>query len=255
MGAIVNGMALHGGVIPYAATFFIFSDYCKPAIRLAALMGIHSIFVFTHDSVAVGEDGPTHQPIEQLAALRAIPDLSSIRPADANETAEAWRVALESNGPVALILTRQNLPILDRTKLAPAKFLEKGAYTLSQVGKEIPELIIIASGSEVNLALKTQDTLYKQRNISSRVVSMPSWDLFQKQSQQYRDEILPPNVEKRLSIEAASSLGWERWVGQRGKIISIDQFGSSAPGSQVLSRYGFNEDNVIQAALDLLDAK
>lgn len=255
MGAIVNGMALHGGVIPYAATFFIFSDYCKPAIRLAALMEIHSIFVFTHDSVAVGEDGPTHQPIEQLAALRAIPNLSSIRPADANETAEAWRVALESGGPVALILTRQNLPILDRNKLGSAKFLKRGAYSLSQVGKEIPEIIIIASGSEVHLALKTQDTLYKQRNISSRVVSMPSWDLFQKQSQQYRDEVLPPHVEKRLSIEAASSLGWERWVGQKGKIISIDQFGASAPGSQVLSQYGFNEDNIIQAALDLLETK
>ena len=252
MGAIVNGMALHGGVIPYAATFFIFSDYLKPAIRLAALMDVHSIFVFTHDSVAVGEDGPTHQPIEQLAALRAIPNLTSIRPADANETAEAWRVALKSNGPVALILTRQNLPVLDRSKLVPAKLLERGAYVLSDLGQDEPQIVIIASGSEVHLALKTQDVIYNKHRISSRVVSMPSWDLFQKQSQDYKNEVLPPSIKKRLAIEAGSSFGWERWVGTEGEIISIDKFGASAPGSQVLSLYGFNEDNVLRTALALL---
>ncbi len=252
MGAIVNGMALHGGVIPYAATFFIFSDYLKPAIRLASLMNIHSIFVFTHDSVAVGEDGPTHQPVEQLAALRSIPVLTTIRPADANETAEAWRVALKSRGPVALVLTRQNLPVLDRSKLAPAELLELGAYVLSDVGQNEPEIIIIASGSEVHLALKTQEALYSKNKISSRVVSIPSWDLFQKQSQAYKDKVLPPSVEKRLAIEAGSSLGWERWVGTRGKIVSIETFGASAPGSQVLSLYGFNEANVTRIALDML---
>ncbi|MFH0960186.1 MAG: transketolase [Pseudomonadota bacterium] len=252
MGAIVNGMALHGGVIPYAATFFIFSDYLKPAIRLSALMDVHSIFVFTHDSVAVGEDGPTHQPIEQLAALRAIPNLISIRPADANETAVAWRVAMKCKGPVALILTRQNLPILDRIKLAPAELLEKGAYVLSDLGQDKPQIIIIASGSETHLALTTQNGLLSKHGISSRVVSMPSWDLFQKQSQEYKDKVLPPSIEKRLAIEAGSSLGWERWVGTSGKIVSIDKFGASAPGSQVLSLYGFNEDNLMGRALELL---
>ena len=184
MAAVVNGMALHGGVIPYGATFFVFSDFMRPAIRLSALMEVHTIFVFTHDSVAVGEDGPTHQPIEHLMSLRAMPNLSIIRPADANETAEAWRVAMTSRGPVALILTRQSLPILDREIFASASLLDKGAYILSDC-KEKPSLILIASGSEVNLALKAQNILMTQHGVPTRVVSMPSWDMFQKQPREY----------------------------------------------------------------------
>ncbi len=251
MGAIVNGMALHGGVIPYGATFFVFTDYMRPAIRLAAIMNIHSIFVFTHDSVALGEDGPTHQPVEHLASLRAMPNLCLIRPADANETAEAWRIAMRSKGPVALILTRQSLPILDRKKFASASLLERGAYVLSD-SQQDPSLIMIASGSEVNLALKAQDTLLKEHNIATRVVSMPSWDLFEKQPREYIDQVLPPQIQARLAVEAGSSLGWEKWVGSRGKVISIDKFGASAPGSVVLSHYGFNVENVVEKALELV---
>lgn len=250
MGAIVNGMALHGGVIPYGATFFVFTDYMRPAIRLAAIMNIHSIFVLTHDSVALGEDGPTHQPVEHLASLRAMPNLCLIRPADANETAEAWRLAIKSKGPVALILTRQSLPVLDRKNFASASLLERGAYVLSDSQKD-PSLIMIASGSEVNLALKAQDTLLKEHNIATRVVSMPSWDLFEKQSREYIDEVLPPRVEARLAIEAGASFGWERWVGLKGKVISIDKFGASAPGPEVLSNYGFNVENVVKTALEV----
>ncbi|MGO8821957.1 MAG: transketolase [Desulfomonilaceae bacterium] len=251
MGAIVNGMALHGGVIPYGATFFIFTDYMRPAIRLAAIMNIHSIFVFTHDSVALGEDGPTHQPVEHLASLRAMPNLCLIRPADANETAEAWRIAMKSKGPVALILTRQSLPVLDRKNFASASLLERGAYVLSD-SQQDPSLIMIASGSEVNLALKAQDTLLKEHNIATRVVSMPSWDLFEKQPREYIDQVLPPQIQARLAVEAGSSLGWEKWVGSRGKMISIDKFGASAPGSVVLSHYGFNVENVVEKALELV---
>ena len=250
MGGIVNGMALHGGVIPYGATFFVFSDYMRPAIRLSAIMNVHSIFVFTHDSVAVGEDGPTHQPVEHLASLRAIPNLSTIRPGDANETAEAWRIAMQSKGPVALILTRQSLPILDRKNFASAALLERGAYVLSDIQKD-PSLIIIASGSEVSLALKAQDTLLREHNIVTRVVSMPSWDLFEKQPQEYIDQVLPPKIRARLALEAGSSLGWERWTGSRGRAISIDKFGASAPGSVVLSHYGFTVENVVKNALEV----
>ena len=251
MGAVVNGMALHGGVIPYGATFFIFSDYMRPAIRLSAIMGIHSIFVFTHDSVALGEDGPTHQPVEHLASLRAMPNLSLIRPADANETAEAWRIAIRSKGPVALVLTRQSLPILDRKRFASAALLERGAYVLSD-SQQDPILIMIASGSEVNLALKAQDKLLEEHNIGTRVVSMPSWDLFEKQPKEYIEQVLPSQMEARLAIEAGSSLGWERWVGSRGKVISIDKFGASAPGSEILSHYGFSVENVVATALELV---
>jgi len=251
MGAIVNGMALHGCVIPYGATFFIFSDYMRPALRLSALMNVHAIFVFTHDSVAVGEDGPTHQPVEHLASLRTIPNLSVIRPGDANETAEAWRIAMKARGPVALILTRQNLPILDRKDFASASLLARGAYVLSDVEHE-PSLILIATGSEIHLALKAKDVLFKEHNIQAQVVSMPSWDLFQKQPQEYIDQVLPPQVQARLAIEAGSSFGWERWVGSGGKIISIDKFGASAPGSEILSQYGFNLENVVEKALQLV---
>ncbi|MGC8657971.1 MAG: transketolase family protein, partial [Desulfomonilaceae bacterium] len=254
MGAVVNGMALHGGVIPYGATFFVFSDYMRPSLRLSAIMNIHAIFVFTHDSVAVGEDGPTHQPVEHLASLRAIPNLTVIRPSDANETAEAWRVAIKSKGPVALVLTRQNLPIIDRQIFESASSLQYGAYILSDNGKN-PDLILMASGSEVSLALQAQDKLLKEHSVTSRVVSMPSWDLFEKQPREYMDRVIPPSVEARLAIEAGASLGWEKWVGLKGKIISIDKFGASAPGSEVLSNYGFTVDNVVKNALTVTAKK
>ncbi len=250
MGAIVNGLALHGGVIPYAATFLIFSDYMKPSIRLAALMNAHSIFIFTHDSIAVGEDGPTHQPVEQLISLRAVPNFTVIRPADANETAQAWRVAVTRPKPVALILTRQNLPILDQAKYASAKNLEKGAYVLSYCDGA-PDALLIATGSEVSLALKAQAAL-TEKGVKTRVISAPSWELFAEQPQSYKDEVLPPNVKARLGIEAGSSLGWRRWVGDHGDTISVDRFGASEPGGALLARYGFNVDNVVEKTLALI---
>jgi len=251
MAAIVNGMALHGGVIPYGATFLIFSDYMRPSLRLAALMNVHSIFVFTHDSLTVGEDGPTHQPIEHLAALRAIPNFTVIRPADANETAAAWRTAIERRKPVALILTRQNVPILDQVRYGRAEQLSNGAYILSDSDGE-PDLLLIATGSEVKLALDAQERLATERGIQARVISMPSWELFMEQPPDYRDLILPPDVSARLSIEAASSMGWAKWVGDGGSSISVDCFGASAPGSEVLRNYGFNVDNVVARAAELV---
>lgn len=252
MGAMLNGMAAHGGVIPYGATFLIFSDYLRPAIRLSALMDVQVIYVFTHDSIGVGEDGPTHQPIEQVASLRAIPNLLVIRPADANETAEAWRVAMEQSKPVALMLTRQGLPILDREKYAPAHGLSQGAYILSDADGQ-PDLILMASGSEVQLALQAQERLSQEKGIRARVVSMPCWELFEQQPREYRDRVLPPQVRARLSIEAGSCLGWSRWVGDAGVCISVDRFGSSAPGSHVMSEYGFNVDNVVENAVTVVE--
>lgn len=249
MGAVVNGMALHGGVIPYGATFLIFSDYMRPAIRLSALMNVHSIFVFTHDSIAVGEDGPTHQPIEQVASLRAIPNLTVIRPADANETAEAWKTALTRKGPVALVLTRQNLPVIARDSGNPASGLSKGAYVISDVTD--PELAIIATGSEVSLALKAQDTLAKDHEIRARVISMPSWELFMEQPVEYQEQILPPYLKARVSVEAGSSMGWSKWVGSDGVSISVDRFGVSAPGSEAMEKFGFNVKNVCDTCLAL----
>jgi len=253
MGAIVNGMALHGGVIPYASTFLIFSDYMRASMRLAALMNAHSIFVFTHDSVAVGEDGPTHQPVEHLASMRAMPNFTVLRPADANETATAWRIAIESRRPVALILTRQKLPILDQSRYGSADNVRKGAYVLSPCDGQ-PQIILIGSGSEVSLALAAQDKLAKELGIKSTVVSMPSWELFLEQPREYRDQVLPPHVKARLSIEAGSSLGWARWVGDCGDSISVDRFGISAPGSEVLNKLGFNVDNVVERAMAVLKA-
>ncbi len=251
MGAILNGMAL-SGLIPYGGTFLIFSDYCRPTIRLAALMGAHSIFVFTHDSIFLGEDGPTHQPIEHLAALRAIPNLCLIRPADANETAVAWRIALERRGgPVALILTRQPLPVIDRTKYASAEGVERGAYILAEAPEAKPRLLLIASGSEVSLALEAWEQL-AQQGVPARVVSMPSWDLFEGQPQAYRDEVLPPTVTARLAIEAANPLGWERYVGQGGAVIGIRRFGASAPYKVLAEKFGFTPDNVVRRAQELL---
>ena len=253
MGSILNGMALTG-LIPYGATFFIFSDYLRPSLRLAALMKAHSIFVFTHDSIFLGEDGPTHEPIEHLAALRAIPHLSLIRPADANETSVAWRVAIEQReGPVALCLTRQTLPIIDRSKYAAAEGLAKGAYVLAEAnGKS--ELILIASGSEVAPALEAYQKLTDE-GVPVRLVSMPSWDLFEKQPQSYRDEVFPPSVTARLAIEAATPFGWERYVGGKGEVIGINRFGASAPLKVLLEKFGFNAANIVEHAHKLLGAK
>ncbi len=252
MAAIVNGMALHGGVVPYGATFFIFSDYMRPALRLAAVMNVHSIFVFTHDSLAVGEDGPTHQPVEQLASLRAMPNMTVIRPADANETAAAWIIAITRNKPVSLALTRQNLPIRDPGQFSnTVENVSRGAYVISDAqGK--PDIILIASGSEVSLALEAQEKLSTEHHVKARVVSMPSWELFEEQPEEYRKQVLPSGIRARLSIEAGSSLGWAKWVGENGSSISVDRFGSSAPGSVVLSNYGFNVDNVVGCALAVL---
>lgn len=253
MAAALNGMAVHGGVIPYGATFLIFSDYCRPAIRLAALSSFPTIFVFTHDSVGLGEDGPTHQPVEHLAALRAIPSLTVIRPADANETAQAWKVALEKrDGPVLLALTRQTLPVYDRSKMGDAAGLLKGAYVLLDAGRVYPDVILIATGSEVQLAVEAHAKLAEQ-GIAARVVSMPSWELFQQQSEEYRDSVLPPTVKARVAIEAAVPLGWERWVGPQGVVIGLDHFGASSPYKTIFQQFGFTTDNVVLRALEMID--
>jgi transketolase len=252
MGAIVNGLAAHGGTIPYGSTFLIFSDYMRPPIRLAALMGLHVVHVFTHDSIALGEDGPTHQPVEQLAALRAIPNLTVIRPGDANETAVAWRVALETNDrPVVLVLSRQNLPTLDRSRYASADGLQRGAYVLSDAAHAKPELILIASGSEVGLIVAAAKRL-QDEGIAVRLVSMPSWELFDAQSQPYRDAVLPPSIPARLAVEAGVSQGWHRFVGDRGDMLGVERFGASAPAAAMLREYGFTVDNVCRRAKELL---
>ena len=252
MGAIVNGMAAHGGFIPYGSTFLIFSDYMRPAIRLAALQKLHALHVFTHDSIALGEDGPTHQPIEQLASLRAIPGLTVIRPADANETAVAWKVAVTSaNRPVLLVLTRQDVPTLDRGKHPSADGLANGGYVIGGADDDKPDLILIASGSEVGLITAAAETL-GQDGIKVRCVSMPSWDLFDAQPAAYRDGVLPPSVVKRLAVEAGSTMGWERYVGQAGDVIGIDHFGASAPAKVLLQEFGFSAENVVARARKLL---
>jgi len=251
MGAILNGMVLHGGIIPFGATFFIFSDYMRPPIRLAALMNIPTIFVFTHDSIAVGEDGPTHEPIEQLVSLRAIPNITLIRPAEANETREAWEYALTNRlGPVILVLTRQKLPILDQKKYGSAKNLSHGAYIVSPA-KTPAQLILMATGSEVSLAIAAQEKL-AEKNISASVVSMPSLELFDAQSQEYKDKVLPPSIKKRLVIEAGSPKGWRDYVGLEGDIIGINRFGASAPGPIVQEKLGFSVENVVNHALALI---
>ena len=252
MAAAMTGMALHGGLLPFGATFLSFSDYMRPSIRLAALSRARVIHVWTHDSIALGEDGPTHQPVEQLASLRAMPNLLILRPSDATETVEAWRVALRhQGGPVGLVLTRQKLPVLDRATLAPASGLARGAYVLVEAGEGAPEVILIATGSEVSLALEAHVRLVA-RQIHSRVVSMPSWELFERQPQSYRDEVLPPDVRARVSIEAASSFGWERWVGPDGAILGVGTFGASAPGPVVMREFGFTSDHVVEAAMSVL---
>lgn len=253
MGSILNGLALHGGLIPYGATFLVFSDYMRPPIRLSAMMGLKVIYVFTHDSIGVGEDGPTHQPVEHLASLRVIPGLTVIRPADANETSEAWRTALTVNGPVALILTRQNLPVLDRQKFTPADGLSRGAYALNQSGDTIPDVIILASGSEVHLALKASERL-RETGVTARVVSMPSWELFEQQPQEYRQAVLPPQVKARVAVEAGSSQGWHRYTGDGGEIICIDHFGASAPAGTLFEKFGITVDNIVEKTLKVLQA-
>lgn len=251
MGAIVNGLAAHGGTIPYGSTFLIFSDYMRPPMRLAALMGLPAIWVFTHDSIGLGEDGPTHQPVEQLIGLRSIPGLIMIRPADANETSVAWRVAVETrHRPVALVLSRQNVPTLDRSQLAPAEGLRRGAYVLADVPDGRPDLILIGSGSEIGLILAARQRLL-ERQVSTRVVSMPSWELFDQQPEAYRASVLPPAVPARLAVEAGSPLGWHRYVGDRGDVVGVDRFGASAPGDVVMREYGFTAESICERALAL----
>lgn len=255
MGAIVNGMAVHGGVIPYGGTFLIFSDYMRPAVRLSALSHYPSIWVYTHDSIGLGEDGPTHQPVEHLAALRAIPNLVVIRPGDANEVTEAWKYAISNRDhPTALILTRQALPVLDRTIYAPAEGLQNGAYILADLGDQRPDLILIASGSEVSLITAAGDRLAGE-GINVRLVSFPCWELFEAQSQEYRDLVLPPDVPERLSVEAAVSQGWEKWVGDQGECISVERFGASAPYKVIFEHLGLTVDNVVSRAHQLLSKK
>jgi len=251
MGAASNGMAAHGGLMPFASTFLMFADYMRPSIRLAALMELGVIYVFTHDSIGVGEDGPTHQPVEHYAALRAIPRLVVIRPGDANETAVAWKIAVESRDrPVALVLSRQNVPTLDRKEFASADGVRKGAYVLADAPGGRPDMILIATGSELSLAVGARAKL-AEKNIQARVVSMPSWELFDAQPKDYRDAVLPPAVKRRLAVEAGVPQGWHRYVGDAGDVIGIERFGASAPGNVVMEKLGFTVEHVVERALAL----
>lgn len=251
MGAIASGMSLHGGIIPYTGTFLIFYDYMRPPVRLAALMGIRVIYIFTHDSVGLGEDGPTHQPIEQLMGLRTVPKLVTIRPADATETVEAWKLALEHRqGPTALILSRQNLPLLDRTTLAPASGVQRGGYILWEIAT-LPDIILIGTGSEVHIALEAGGVL-SEKGIAARIVSLPSWELFDAQPAEYRNAVLPPGIRARISIEAGTPVGWEKYVGLDGITIGLSRFGASAPGKVVYEKLGLTAQHVVDEALRLL---
>lgn len=251
MGSVLNGMALTKGIIPYGATFLIFSEYMRPPIRLAAIMKIRPIFVYTHDSIGLGEDGTTHQPVEQLISLRSIPNITVIRPADANETAHAWRVALEhKTGPVLIVLTRQGLPVIDQAKFGSASQLEKGAYILSD-SAEKPKVILIATGSEVSLIMEAQAKL-KELGIPARVVSMPSWELFEKQDNAYKEKVLPAGIRKRLAVETASPLGWHKYVTDEGAIIGMNTFGESGPIADLMKFFGFTVDNVVNKAKELV---
>jgi transketolase len=251
MGAAVNGMAAHGGVLPFSATFLVFSDYMKPAVRLGALSKLKAFYVFTHDSVGVGEDGPTHEPVEQIAGLRAIPQLNVIRPADANETAEAWVVAMEHDGPTLFALTRQHVPHLDRSK-AKDPGVAKGAYILVEPDGGAPDVILIGTGSEVALCVNAQKKLAEAYGVKARVVSMPSWNLFEAQDAGYRESVLPKSIKKRVSVEAGATIGWERWTGDEGTVIGIDHYGASAPGDEIMKHFGFTSEHVTSAALRLL---
>jgi transketolase len=266
MGAIVNGASAHGGIVkPYGSTFLIFSDYMRPAVRLSALMGLPVLWVWTHDSVALGEDGPTHQPVEHYAALRAIPHLWVVRPADANETAVAWRVALErEDGPVALLLSRQNIPVLDRGEVASADGLARGGYVLWDAAGEgrsqgdsseaapQPEMILIATGAEVGATLEAARTLASE-GTRARVVSMPCMELFEAQPDAYREQVLPADVTARLAVEPGASMSWWKWVGSRGQVLGLDRFGASAPGTTVLEKLGFNAENIAARARALIE--
>jgi transketolase len=255
MAGIANGMAYHGGARPFVATFFCFSDYMRPSVRLAAIAELPVVFVWTHDSIGLGEDGPTHQPVEHLMSLRAMPGFTIIRPADPNEASEAWRVAMERReGPVGLVLSRQKLPVFDPARYAPPSRLARGAYVLAEASAGEPRLLLLATGSEVTLALEAREKL-EAEGIPTRVVSMPSWELFEEQGSAYRDQVLPPSVSARLSIEAGSTLGWKRYVGDRGDSVGLDRFGASAPGEVVLSKLGFNVDNVVAKAKALLGGR
>jgi len=252
MGSTLTGISLNGGLIPYGGTFMTFSDYMRPAIRLAALSEVQVIYVFTHDSIGLGEDGPTHQPIEHLAALRAILHLFVIRPADSLEVSEAWRIAiLRRHAPTALALTRQKVPVIDRNKFAKADGLRRGAYVLADA--QNPRLILMATGSEVSLALEAWQKL-QDEGVAARVVSMPCWELFEEQSQAYRDEVLLPPVTARLAVEAGVRQGWDRYVGPQGDVICLDRFGASAPGDVAMKNLGFNVDNVMERARRLLQS-
>jgi transketolase len=254
MGAILNGMARHGGVIPYGATFFIFTDYMRPSIRLAALMGCRVVYVLTHDSVGVGEDGPTHQPVEHLASLRAMPNLHVIRPADANETAAAWRMALERTaGPTALVLTRQKVPVLPPSSVFRGDGVYRGAYVLEDAKDGRPDVLLLASGSEVSVALAARKLLAEE-GVTARVVSMPCWRRFEEQEAGYREEVLPPSVSARVSVEAGSTFGWERYVGDRGASVGIDRFGASAPAERIFRELGITPEAVRDRAKSVLAA-
>ena len=251
MGAVVNGMAYHKGLIPYGATFLVFSDYMRGALRVSAISHLSSIWVFTHDSIGLGEDGPTHQPVEHLMSLRLIPNLSVIRPADANEVREAWVAAVSrENGPTALILSRQNLPTIDRSKFASETGLHKGAYVIADLGDKKPEIILMASGSEVDLIIKAGEKLYSEGK-SVRLVSFPSWDLFEAQSESYKDQVFDPMIEKRVAVEAGSKLGWEKWVGNKGAVVGMTSYGASAPAETLFKEFGFTVDNVYKTAKEL----
>lgn len=255
MGSILNGIVLYGGLIPFGGTFLVFSDYMRPAIRLAAMMGQRVIYIFTHDSIGVGQDGPTHQPVEQLAALRAIPNLTVIRPGDANEVAAAWRVALETtSGPTAMILTRQALPTLDRSRFAPAKGLRKGAYVLEDLGDGDPDVILMASGSEVSMIIEAGERL-AARGITVRLVSFPSWELFAEQPDSYQQQVLPDHVTGRVAVEAGVSQGWERWVGSHGKILGMAGFGGSAPYEDLLRYFGLTVEGIADLAIQAYDSQ
>lgn len=252
MGTALNGMALHGGLHVFGGTFFVFSDYVRPAIRLSSLMGLPVTYVFTHDSVAVGEDGPTHEPVEHLSSLRSMPGLTVIRPADGNETSAAWHIAITStNRPTVLVLSRQNLDVLPKSGELAMDGVNRGAYTISPAEKEVADAILIATGSEVNLAVSAQVKL-REEGIDAAVVSMPSWDLFEQQDEQYKESVLPKAVKKRLSIEMGASLGWHKYVGDEGEVLAIDTFGASAPGDRVIAEYGFTEENVMNKLKKML---
>jgi len=252
MGSVVNGMVYHGGLRPFGATFLVFADYMRPPLRIAALSHLSSIWIFTHDSIGVGEDGPTHQPVEHLASLRAIPNLVTIRPCDGNEAVHAWRVALARNhAPTAMIFTRQNLPTLDRNIYSDASLLEKGAYVLADLGDAAPELILMASGSEVSLIVEAGARLAAE-GLNVRLVSVPSWELFKMQSAEYRETVLPASVHARLAVEAGIGMGWERFTGDFGAIISLEHYGASAPAGTLFKEFGFTVENVFQTARKLL---